>query len=156
MRIYIASILISVGLIGCQTPSSTSPEANGGQFPENWRSLASNYVKLNFKDYRSIIDSSISKPVLKANVITGEIRWVICFRANAKNSYGAYTGLKDFVLYTKNGEIEFPIELPASEFSCKGAEYVPWDPLSNSQTASPGFKATTSPRVARPLQAPAR
>jgi hypothetical protein len=114
-------------LAACQSSADKSQVvATLGPAPANYKSIAAGYLPTYFKDPRSVIDSSISTPALRQDPIGTDTFWAICFRGNAKNSYGAYTGLEDTILFTKNGVVKLAITVTAHPSNCPGATYTPW------------------------------
>lgn len=78
--------------------------ANAEPAPGNVQSKVANYIRQTFKDPSSMTDTSLSAPyVLKSRTWNGQ--WAVCLRTNAKNSYGGYVGLRDYIFIFKGGEI---------------------------------------------------
>lgn len=123
--IVAGSFLISAGICSCANPYKRQPSPEQleeaerlnlyGPKPENHEEIVKNYIRRTFFDPYSVRDLQIS-PVEKAYwykpgglIINEKIWWgwrcvVTC---NAKNRYGAYTGLKSAHYYIKNGVVEF-------------------------------------------------
>lgn len=58
------------------------------------------------KDPYSIMDLEIDPAFWNTKAISRK-DWVIKFRCNSKNSFGAYTGIKEHVVMWKNGAIDW-------------------------------------------------
>jgi hypothetical protein len=67
-------------------------EANIGPYPNDYKELVKASVISEYYDPHSMRDVGISSPV--TGYIYLQTGYVVCFRANAKNRLGAYTGLQ--------------------------------------------------------------
>ena len=109
--------LIAIGLCLCSCAEMVAPSAEQlrladcGAPPKDPRSIVMGYIKANFKDPYSIQDlqigvpfrtSETAPPLLGGKTVYG---YKIPFSVNAKNSYGAYNGVQQYVLFTYNGKI---------------------------------------------------
>jgi hypothetical protein len=90
-RAVFATFLVA----GC----ATSPQQNPMTWSEAARIVLSNKGSL-FKDPESVRDAALGQPYLSA---LGGNR--VCIRANAKNSFGGYTGVRDELLLIANGTV---------------------------------------------------
>ena len=98
MRVFLcASIAALLG--GCVTPN----QEQIGSFPTNYRALIRDHVKKAFYDPYSMRDVGIAAP--QQGHVMFQQGWVVCFRANAKNRLGAYTGLKYTGYLVRNNEV---------------------------------------------------
>src|SRR5438445_2115112 len=65
--------------------------------PANYRQLARYHILTNFLDPHSVRDAEIAPPRPSGGpvLISAGLKevWVVCMRANARNSFGAYTGM---------------------------------------------------------------
>jgi len=108
-------LLISLFLIsGC----ASNQKSGAGPYPENWKSLAMNYIKTNYADPYSIRDSQIAPPFRSNKAFFDS--WIICIRNNAKNKFGGYTGLRATDLIVQHGQIVQEDTVPSD---CRGARY---------------------------------
>lgn len=79
-----------LSLTGCAVNAVISQE-EAGPFPANYKVATADYIKSTFKDPYSLRDVMISKPI--PYKILNHTGYVVCFQANAKNSFGGYTGI---------------------------------------------------------------
>jgi hypothetical protein len=78
--------------------------ADSGPAPADYRAQVSQYILISFKDPDSIKNLRISTPYrLRSRTYNGY--WAVCIQANARNSYGGYVGLKDYIYIFKGGRI---------------------------------------------------
>jgi hypothetical protein len=124
MRFAYMPLMLS--LAACQAASNN--QLDPGPAPTDYRSQINTLIKTSFKDPYSIKDSEISAPFLKEEPFRSNKVWYVCFRSRAKNSFGAYVGLKDTVIYFKDLKIANSIELDAGDIGCPGAKFTPWKP----------------------------
>ncbi|WP_061023943.1 hypothetical protein [Bradyrhizobium sp. CCH5-F6] len=83
------AIALSTPLIGCQTNASTVADAAP---PDARAAILSSKGSL-WKDPDSIKNASITAPRRHMGFM-----WHVCVRANAKNSFGGYTGERDMLI----------------------------------------------------------
>lgn len=83
--------------------------ATAGPPPKNYEQAVRFVVKRTFKDSDSIKDARLSTPVPFRT--EDGIIWQVCLHANAKNSYGAYSGLKISTYKFRNGSILFDFDV---------------------------------------------
>jgi len=129
-------LLVCVGLSGCATaPGPITGSVQSA--PANYRAQIIQYVKSNFKDPYSIRDASISSapkqdysPMPLPNGTWASGFWVVCFKANTKNSFGGYTGIRQYGAIFVDGEINSTISNPRFESFCNGTPYEPFPELS--------------------------
>jgi hypothetical protein len=104
-----ASFLVAIFLVGCAT---LSPEAQHAAVVADPITLSQvqivvhQYVTRTFKDPYSVRDLEIDEPRM-VNPLARGPEWIIPFRCNAKNSFGAYTGLQQHYVYVKHGVIDW-------------------------------------------------
>lgn len=126
----------AIALAGCQTDGGTtasvaSTTADAGPPPANYRKIAADYVKATFKDPYSIRDAEIAAPKPGSgpslNADGFKTPWVVCMRANAKNSMGAYTGRKISALAVSDNRVTNAWdETQYSRTVCEGVAYEPF------------------------------
>ena len=95
----LAALLSGIYLAACAT--TPTPE-NAGPAPTNYRELVREFLRTRLLDAESARDVQIAPPRIGQVYVEGTFQhangWAVCYRANAKNRMGAYTGLKDAVL----------------------------------------------------------
>lgn len=131
---WYAVLACAVALAGCQTDGGGTVAAVGAPAaapPANYRHLAAEHVKSSFKDPYTIRDAEIaapkpgSGPSLNADGFTTP--WVVCIRANAKNSMGAYTGRKFTAIAMSSDKVVNAWDGPdAAGYLCADAAYQPF------------------------------
>lgn len=103
----IVTIAVAGSLAGC---ASTQQEIAGGSdliskhIPANYRAATATYIRETWKDPYSIRDASISEPFIGVQGFVWGERPLVCVKMNAKNSFGAYIGVKPSVIYFKDGK----------------------------------------------------
>jgi hypothetical protein len=124
--ILLCSFLAACASSGIETGSTTT-----NSYPTDYRRLAKDYVLANFKDPYSIRDAQIAPPKLAAGPVllpsfSLVTPWVVCVRANAKNSFGAYAGASPTVLLIYNNRVETSHENNAWVITCADVKYEPF------------------------------
>lgn len=96
-------LVLTAMLSGCTIPGggllNTNIQSDAGQAPTCYEQTIRDYLQISLKDPRSIIDFSVSKPILTSCAvgIYGPFHgWRVALSYNAKNSYGGYVGLKTY------------------------------------------------------------
>lgn len=104
--------------------------------PANYREQIRSYVKANFKDPYSIRDAAIAVAPLRDNDILplpsgmwASGFYVVCFKANAKNAFGAYTGVKAHGAIFIDGNLDSVSSTPRYESFCANTPYEPFTDL---------------------------
>lgn len=123
-------IILGIGLsaAGCQT---TSTEGSGiAPPPPNYRALIVEKVKSTLKDPYSIRSAQISEPAPGfVGLLNGGTQMVVCTRFNAKNSFGAYTGVETFLFAFSNGKL---LGMGQNALAgCENRTYSPFPELEN-------------------------
>jgi len=117
-----ATMALCLLIIGCtaQKPMFQEiPESEANVFPNNSREEILAYLRVSLKDYRGVRDASISQPFLSFRGAGN--RYTICVRFNAKNSYGAYGGIKDHTAVFVRGKLSTIVEPFAGE--CRQVDF---------------------------------
>ncbi len=101
-------VIVAFALTGCATAQHTDVA------PINWRHQTVEAVKGSFKDPYSIRDASVTAPIYQPAIFDGvtplpNAGYVVCVKANAKNSFGAYTGPQIEGYLFQNGRVAFVI-----------------------------------------------
>ncbi len=112
MKRLIIVPLLCLTLIGCSrgavyhsANTYQSDPRTFGPKPENYKVIIKECIQKTFYDPHSLRDVSISNPKM-GNAIIDE-GWIVCLKANGKNLYGAYTGLKETAYVIKFGKVTF-------------------------------------------------
>lgn len=96
-------------LIGCAATGCVSTHQIDEPAPAEYRQIISRHIRENFFDPYSIRDASIAPPkrgqLSRADAIAVEQGWIVCFRANAKNRSGGYTGQKTTAYLVRGGAV---------------------------------------------------
>ena len=101
----VAVMLVSLllGLTNCATAPN---ETNAGPYPAKYRDITREHLRSSLFDPYSARDFQAAAPkigqVHVVGTLTHETGWVACYRGNAKNRMGAYTGAKEAVLLIRN------------------------------------------------------
>lgn len=89
-------------LAGC---AATPNETDVGQSPARYKDIARDYLRTSLFDPYTARDFSIAPPKIgqiHIDTLKYESGWVVCYRGNAKNRMGGYTGIKEGALLIKN------------------------------------------------------
>lgn len=113
-------------LSACQSQVTADDIAAAGPPPENYRQIAATHLRNSLFDPYSVQDAQISAPRVH-NSVSGPL-WNVCFRGNAKNRFGAYTGISEVFMVIENGRVTVSDSDFASS-SCAGAIYSPFPEL---------------------------
>ena len=130
MRRWCVLMACAVALAGCQTDGggTSAVAAQAGPAPANYREIAADYIRSSFKDPYTIRDAEIAAPIPgrgpSLNADGFKTPWVVCVKANAKNSMGAYTGRKITALAVSDSRVVNAWdETQYSAVACEGAVY---------------------------------
>lgn len=105
-RFACAVAILALSACGGVSGDKTDP----GPFPGDYSAMVRMHLQRVLKDPYSVQDLSISKPV-RASVWTGLVRsgsvetWASCVSYNAKNSFGAYVGLRSYTYHFRNYDL---------------------------------------------------
>jgi len=119
--IPVAAVLLSA----CSQTVSEADIKKAGPRPDNYRQLAKQYLRETLIDPYSVRDAQISEPRVHQAFI-GPL-WNVCFKGNAKNRLGAYTGMDYTVLVFQNGRIT--VSDDKAYLSCNGATFTSFPEL---------------------------
>lgn len=103
----IVGLILTSGLLlaGCAT---TTPQASEPA-PANYREIVARHIRDSFVDPYSVRDASIAPPksgqLSRSDAIVVEQGYIVCFRANAKNRVGGYTGMKTTAFLVRGGAV---------------------------------------------------
>lgn len=92
------------------TATLPDPNANYGTYPDNYQELMKAWFQDNLKDPDSAKYSGYTNPIKEHAIENVNAKKVIygysaCVYVNAKNSYGGYTGKKQYWFFFNNGKI---------------------------------------------------
>lgn len=99
-------VILVTTLAGCTTPGggflNTNVPADAGDAPKQYEQTIRTYLRTALKDPYSMTDFSVSKPALTSCAvgIYGPFHgWRVTTQYNAKNSFGAYVGLRTYYFW---------------------------------------------------------
>jgi hypothetical protein len=112
----VRALLIITGAIalgGCDAANQkimSADEGEVGPYPIAYREMVQTYLRNTLLDPYSVRDARISKPKRGRLVVEGtlgvhEPGWLVCFRGNAKNSAGAFTGVSDIAMLIRGDRV---------------------------------------------------
>ena len=94
--------MLGAGLLALTNCATAPTETNAGPYPAKYREITREHLRTSLFDPYSARDFHEAPPkigqVLVAGTVTYETGWVVCYRGNAKNRMGAYTGATEAVL----------------------------------------------------------
>lgn len=90
-------------VVGC---AATPNESNVGQYPAKYKEIVRDHLRKSLFDPYTARDFQIAAPKIGQvhieGTLTHEPGWTVCYRGNAKNRMGAYTGMKESVLLIRD------------------------------------------------------
>jgi hypothetical protein len=104
-----ASFLVAIFFVGCATLSPEAQREAAASDPitvPQIQAVLHQYITRTFKDPYSARDLDIGEPRM-VNPLARGPEWIIPFMCNARNSFGAYTGLQQHYVYVKHGLIDW-------------------------------------------------
>lgn len=113
----------ALSLTGCM---STGSIEDAGLPPENYRHTVAQHLRVNLFDPHSVQDAAISLPRVHSS-LSGP-KWNVCFRGNAKNRLGGYTGLRETLFVFEQGRI-IASDSTYGSTTCAGAQFQPFPEL---------------------------
>jgi len=132
-------VVLSMALAGCSAPGFNNPFSGfknpfvnpfkkegpppePNVLPTNYKSKLLDLLQTQLTDPFGVRDAYITEPKLQPVGSSGESRYVVCVRYNAKDGYGQYTGIEDNIAVYFNGQIAQYV--PATQGQCRDAAYV--------------------------------
>lgn len=108
-----AICLVTLSMAGCDAANRkimSADESEAGPYPIGYKIIARDYLRKTLMDPYSVRDAQISKPKMGKLLVEGtlgahEAGWLVCFRSNAKNSMGAYTGISDMAMVIRGDRV---------------------------------------------------
>lgn len=142
MRQVLALLIVALitGCAGANT-GSMSTGSVGKPFPTEHRQLVQQHVKKVYKDPYSIRDAEIAEPKLSQspkllpNGVFAEV-WVVCVRANAKNTYGAYEGQTTKAFFIYENAVANVVDHPLWKPWCDDGKFTPFTEIMQTGGAS--------------------
>lgn len=124
----IISFAISLGLLaGCQTVTPEAKAEISQGVPSDYREQTALYFRRFLKDPYSVRDAEISEPTSAfAGLLYGGNVPAVCVRFNAKNSFGAYTGIRTFAVGFKDGKVTGQVQVEVWFDTCRKERYEPF------------------------------
>ena len=108
--IFTSLAFFTISLGGCSSPGggflNTNTPADAGSKPQGYENVILSHLRYSLKDPYSMTDFSVSNPVLTScavGIYGPFYGWRVTTRYNAKNSFGAYVGIKTYY-YWFHGE----------------------------------------------------
>ena len=99
----IFALCAGLALAGCQPTNQGSVVELAAQVPTNYRAQVAEHFRKTLKDPYSVRDAEISQPTtVFVGLLNGGNAPGVCVRMNAKNSFGAYIGLKTDAVVFRN------------------------------------------------------
>lgn len=99
----------SAALASCALmPDPVGTDADYGEPPPSVRPVIDTFLRLNMKDPESVqLGDSYYGPARVAVPVgfSTVYGWGVCFAANAKNSFGGYTGYQVWMVVYRNGAV---------------------------------------------------
>lgn len=93
--------------------------------PINYRTEVLSYLRENLRDRTGVRDAGISRPFMRHMGV--EYRYVTCVRFNARNGFGGYGGIKEYLAIYVNGRMSGFSRASANE--CETTRYEPFKEL---------------------------
>jgi hypothetical protein len=136
-RLFLLAMLLSAS--GCAPPAArTEAEAFknldqqeariAANVPANYKQIIADTLRRTLKDPYSVRSAEISQPSIRfAGILNGGEGVVVCVRYNAKNSFGAYTGLRT-TGFVFNARV-IQAELSDGSLACQGQAFFPFAEL---------------------------
>jgi len=108
---FMLSFIFFISVSGCVSAPSRQQlaEADYGTYPENWQSIVQEYMSRRLKDPASATYAFRAMPskMWAGGGLSGPIQfgWGFCTAINAKNSFGGYTGERNYFFLIKNSSV---------------------------------------------------
>jgi hypothetical protein len=109
--LFFAVLLLFSGCVALSPQHRDLMQDDFGPYPANYDALINQWLQANLKDPYSVRDLVTSEPVQGKYwgglLVTGGnvAAYRSCVQYNAKNSFGAYIGLRTYAFWMKNGRI---------------------------------------------------
>jgi hypothetical protein len=109
--LFVVMLLIASGCVRVSPQGRELVRADVGPYPSDYQAMVSMWLKTNLKDPYSVMDLQMTSPVEDRYwgglLITGGYisAYRSCVRYNAKNSFGAYVGLRTYSFWMKDNRV---------------------------------------------------
>lgn len=120
-KIFI-SLAFMVGVSGCVTLDRKQV----GPYPAQYKEIVKQYVDKTYYDPYSMRGVAISRP--QKGHLFFQQGWIVCFRTNAKNRMGGYTGLSEVAILINRHEVVNSMD---DAPLCEGVAFEPWPEMEN-------------------------
>jgi hypothetical protein len=117
--------ILLLALAACSSTDKT-PEVNPNLVPTDYKNEILNTLRKALDDPTNVREAAITDPFLQP-VGPNEQRYAVCVRANARDQFRQYTGLKERIGYFYGGHLTQLVE--AKEGECANAAYKPFPEL---------------------------
>jgi hypothetical protein len=119
MRVFFFATAVTF-IAGCQTETKLDKivESDPGPYPTNYREVVKASYSTLYKDPYSVRDAIVYSPFRSGD------KWSVCLLANAKNGYGAYTGIHATLIYIKNSRVVSAYPDPDGFIKQKSIDYL--------------------------------
>ena len=128
----VAAVMLIAALLVLANCATAPTESNAGPYPAKYREITREHLRTSLFDPYSARDFHVASPkigqVHVVGTFTHESGWAVCYRGNAKNRMGAYTGAKEAVLLIRDdGAITSNSNSEHYDVrtNCKDAKYEP-------------------------------
>nr|WP_136251290.1 hypothetical protein [Ningiella ruwaisensis] len=103
-------LVMAFGLFACSTLPSPKQEeaADYGPYPNDYETIAKNYLKTELRDPATIQFGEVSKPEKKwiGDKFTGvKYGYLVCVQVNSKNLLGKMTGFRSDAVLIRDGVV---------------------------------------------------
>lgn len=129
MRTLLVAVAALPFVAGCAADPAQVRE-DAGPYPEEYRDLALDYLRGRLFDPYSVRDAAIATPQARPSWVMTDPGpgWAVCWRGNARNRMGGYTGIGESVLLIRDGRVVASTAGPAPYY-CGDAVFEPWPEL---------------------------
>lgn len=108
-KIRLTTVVAAMGSVLSACAGTPPSESEIGSYPTAYKAIAKEHLRVSLIDPYSVRDAQIAPPKPGQIHIAGTLRhesgWAVCFRANAKNRMGGYTGNKPMVILIRNNQV---------------------------------------------------
>ena len=112
MKVFTATVLAVVSLIGCQSPQPTREQIAAldyGPRPDNYEKIIRDYLsnRLVEPDFALVEFKAGPKPLYQKDTVFRDWQygWAVCVTINDRDRRGAYEGVYPMVLYIRDGKV---------------------------------------------------
>lgn len=110
-------------------PKQAPDPSSAGAAPSDYQAVVKAWLENNLKDPDSAKIEEVRGPRVGAQLVDrgflghlwGDPAWWVCYKVNARNSYGGYTGYHRYLFGFVRGRIAMTLESPTSAYG--GRDY---------------------------------